>query len=145
MLQLYIFVKIHYKVIIYEDINYYFDWAVTSHSGVHTHKNIISFALKLDGIWSCWEFFFWLWAKHNSIYFTIKRKTEPCPRERYATTRSNKSGQIFSLSQRMRNILKSMQKQFSRSFKVILFIHIFILCVWPCRFLLTWFRNVNKL
>ena len=71
MLQLYIFVKIHYKVIIYEDINYYFDWAVTSHSGVHTHKNIISFALKLDGIWSCWEFFFWLWAKLNCHYTTI--------------------------------------------------------------------------
>ena len=63
----------------------------------------------------------------------------------------SKSGQIFLLSQTMRNILKHMQKLFCDICLIILLNKMFILSFldysprkWSGTFLRTWFRNVNQ-
>ena len=40
-------------------------------------RNRLAIFFKLNGTWSWWKFFFWLWTKSISIWFIIKRKTEP--------------------------------------------------------------------
>ena len=42
---------------------------------VYTEKTRILFPFKLNGIWLWWQFSFQFWAKWNSIWFKIERKT----------------------------------------------------------------------
>ena len=39
-----------------------------------SENNICLSPFKLKGIWSWWQYFFWLWTKRNPVWFIIKRK-----------------------------------------------------------------------